>query len=247
MPSIFQIVFLIVIIFVFDKTEVQAQYQTSRYEFGVNVGTLVYQGDLTPGYAGEAKSLKPSLGMSVRRLLTRHLALSANLLVGKLAADESKYTDPQWRKDRSFNFTTRLTELSALAVWNFNKIREYYQPRFMPYVFAGAGLTLLHIRKDWSKVNTGVYGEVSQVQTGLAIDTLQSPHKVIAILPFGIGLKYRFTPQLFFNAAITYRLTTSDYIDGFKYAGNAAKRDSYYGISGGILYTFGSYKCPPVK
>jgi hypothetical protein len=247
MPSIFQMALFTGLILVFDETKIQAQFKTSRYEFGVNAGTLVYQGDLTPGNAGNYRSLKPALAFSVSRLLTQHFALSANLTLGKLTEDESRYDDPLWRQSRRFSFTTRITELSTLAVWNFTKADEYHQPRFIPYVFAGAGLTLLHTRKDWSKVNTAVYGESSQVQVGLAIDTLKSANSVIAVLPLGVGLKYRFTSQMFFNTSFTYRFTSSDYIDGFKYSGNATKKDGYYGMSLGILYTFGHYKCPPVK
>lgn len=247
MNSVFQLAFVTCLVLVFDESKIQAQFKTSRYEFGINAGTMVYQGDLAPHRAGDYTALKPFVGLSVSRLLGQYLAVSASLNFGKLTTDESRNSTPAWRQDRAFSFKTNVTELTTMLTWKLIKSTAYYQPRFTPYVFAGAGLAFLHTQKDWSKLNTTAYDAESQVQIGLASDIVQPAHRVIPVVPTGLGARYQFTRQMSFNAGINYRFTVSDYIDGFKYSGNADKNDSYFGISLGLQYSFGRYKCPPVK
>ena len=54
--------------------------------------------------------------------------------------------------------------------------------------------------------------------------------------------------HFYINAEGAYRLTTSDYIDGFKYAGNPKRNDHYYGLSIGLSYRFRANRndCPKV-
>jgi hypothetical protein len=56
------------------------------------------------------------------------------------------------------------------------------------------------------------------------------------------------TNRIFINAEATYRITASDYIDGFSFSGNPVKNDHYYGLTLGISYRFGwnGISCPKV-
>ena len=222
----------------------KAQFKTSQYEVGVNAGTLVYQGDLAKSYLGNYRSLKPALGLYVSKSLSPYFSVRANLAFGKIAANDSKYSTPAWWQLRSFNFSSPVTELSGTLV--FNPYGEN-SGRLAPYFFGGAGITFLNIKRDWSRYNQSVYDAKSEVGLGLAIDTLHSLPKILPVLPVGVGIRYALSPQLFLNAELLYRFTATDYLDGFKYAGNDKRRDNYYGLSLGISYRFGGYKCPPVK
>jgi hypothetical protein len=222
-----------------------AQFSTSKYEIGINAGTMVYQGDLARSWKGDYKSLKPAIGLYVSRTLDPYFAVRANLYVGKVAANDADYSTPEWKQLRAFKFNTLITELSSSIVFNFfgdNNADNFR--RLSPYIFAGAGVSFLSVKRDWSNLNRTAYDSKSDVQLGLAIDSANSTPKVIPVLPVGAGLRFIISSQLALNAEATYRFTTTDYLDGFKYAANPAKRDSYYGLSLGISYRLGGYKCP---
>jgi len=211
---------------------------------GINLGTLVYQGDLTGSLIGNYKPVRPALGLYVGRSLDPYFSVCANLTFGKISADEYKYDSSSWRKYRGFNFSTPVTELAASLV--FHPLGENSERKLSPYFFAGGGISFLSVKRDWSKLNKNVYDEKSRVQLGLGTDTLYQTPGIIGVLPVGGGLRYVLGPQLALQGEFTYRFTASDYIDGFKYSGNANKRDSYYGVSIGLSYRFGGYKCPSV-
>jgi opacity protein-like surface antigen len=199
---------------------------------------------LSRSFAGDYKSIRPAVALHVGKALDPYFSLRANLLVGKVAADESKYSTPAWKQFRSFKFNTSITELSATLV--FNPLGDNNR-RLSPYVFAGAGVSFLNVKRDWSNLNRTVYDSKSEVQLGLAIDTVRSMPKAVAVLPVGLGLRFALGSQFSLNTEATYRVTSSDYVDGFKYSGNPKNRDNYYGLSIGLSYRLGGYKCPPVS
>jgi opacity protein-like surface antigen len=230
---------------IFFVLKSQSQLQISGYEVGINAGTLVYQGDLSRSFIGNYKILKPAVGVNVSKNLDSYFALRLQLIMGKLKDDESMYASPEFKRFRNYSFSTPITELSASVV--FDLFGDKTGRRLSPYIFAGAGLTHVNIKRDWSRVNRTVYGEKSEVQLGLAIDSVKKMPKLIPILPVGVGLNYALNDQFSLRAEATYRLTATDYLDGFKYAANSKRRDSYYGVSIGVSYRFGGYKCPPIK
>lgn len=224
-----------------------AQFSTSKFEIGLNGGILAYQGDLSRSAAGDYKSLKPAVGVYVSKVLDPYFSLRANLLVGKVAADETKYTTPFWKQHRGFKFTSSVAELSSVIVFNpFGENTADNIRRLTPYVFAGLGLSLLNIKRDWSNLDKTFYDEKSSVQLGLGLDTVHSLPKLIPVLPVGAGLRFAISPQFSLNTEATYRFTATDYLDGFQYSGNPKNKDGYYGVSIGISYRLGGYKCPKV-
>ncbi len=222
-----------------------AQYKSSPWEVGLHFGTLIYQGDLSKSFAGDYSSLHPAIGLYASRSIDPYFAIRGNFTYGKISEDEAKFTTPVWKQFRAFNFSTTIKELTASLV--FSPFGDNNDRKISPYLFAGAGVAFVNVHRDWHRYDTSVYNTKSQVQQGLAIDTLHSPPRVIAILPVGAGLRYAIGSQWSLNAEATYRLTATDYLDGFKYAGNPTKRDGYYGFSLGVSYRFGGYKCPPAR
>jgi hypothetical protein len=225
-----------------------AQVSTSKYEIGLQLGTLLYQGDLSKSPFGEYKYLRPSLSIYASRMLDPYFTLRAGLLLGKVGSDENRYSSPEWKQYRAFKFTTSITELSSTIVFNpLGQTSTDYSRRVAPYVFAGLGMTFLNVKRDWSNLNRSFYDDKSDVQAGLAIDSVHSLPAVIPVIPLGAGLRFALNPQLSLNAEGSYRFTATDYLDGFRYSANPKKKDAYYGISVGLSYRFGGYKCPIVS
>ncbi|HEY2350436.1 MAG TPA: DUF6089 family protein [Puia sp.] len=224
-----------------------AQFTPSKWEVGINAGALVYQGDLSESPFGYTKSVNPSVEVWVSKSLDAYFSIRANLLQSSLGADESTYAAPEWRRHRNFTFNTSVTEVSAEFVWDLNG-KTYHEGmhRYSPYLFAGAGFAILHINRNWSRFDTTYFDSKSSTAQGLGMDTRHKTPTFLPVIPVGAGLRYMVTNRIFVNAEFTYRITSSDYIDGFSYSGNPERNDHYYGITLGLSYRFGwnAMSCP---
>ncbi|HQR94059.1 MAG: hypothetical protein B7Y15_14150 [Bacteroidetes bacterium 24-39-8] len=226
-----------------------SQGNTRPISIGLETGTLVYQGDLVPSMSGSFKNSKLLYGINVSKQFYPHFAIRASLLKGQVSADESVYQDPSWRQLRAFQFSTPITEFSTVIVFDFADQSLDQTKRLTPYLFAGIGCSFLKISRDWSRINLGVFDPKSSTILGLGIDTLKNTPKVLPVLPIGAGLRYAINERWSFNTELGFRLTMSDYIDGFSKAGNSSAKDVYYALKLGISYQFGNngIKCPPAK
>ncbi len=216
---------------------------------GLETGTLVYQGDLVPSIAGSFKNSQLLFGINVSKQFYPHFALKASLFKGQISADESVYQEPSWRQLRAFQFNASVTELATVVVFDFADQSLDQTQRLTPYLFAGIGMSYLKVNRDWSKMSLAAFDPKSSTIIGLGVDTLKNPPSILPVIPLGAGLRYAINERWSFNTEIGFRLTMSDYIDGFSKAGNSNAKDFYYALKLGINYQFGSrgIKCPPAK
>lgn len=225
-----------------------SQTAMSKYEFGLNGGVVVYQGDLTPERFGSYRTLKPVLGLSVSRALSPVLSARFTLTHGKLYGNEAKYANPAWRKQRAFNFTTPITELSGQVVWSF---LENKTPRLSPYIFTGAGLSFVKVRRDYSRMDPVVFAENRTVQDGLAADIAHPLPRLMPVIPIGAGVRYYLNDRLSITAETNYRFGFTDYLDGFSAAANPSRNDHYLTHSVGLVLAKGDKNkqlgCPVLK
>lgn len=230
---------------------VSAQTKDPRYEFGLNVGKMVYQGDLTPSPLGSFRSSKYSFGLTAARVLNRAFAIRASFLHGGLNGNDGMYSSPAYRKERAFNFTSSVNELTGQIVWSVPGV-SVFEKGFSAYIFAGAGAAHMSIRPDWSGFNAEFFGtEAATIRQGLAVDSAHGVPGIVPLLITGGGVKYFFTPSWAVNAEASYRVSNSDYMDGFSEAVNPELNDHYMNYSVGVIYRRGkrnsSMDCPTVR
>lgn len=228
----------------------QAQIVTGKNEIGIYTGTFVYQGDLAPSALGSFKTLKPQIGIYYNRILNPYFSVRINAAAGSLKGDESLYSYKPYRQRRNFKFDASVKELSVLMIWSaYGDNLQKDIARFSPYIFGGLGYASLNIRRDWSNLDINSIHANSPILTGLAADTVHSLPQGIPLVPLGIGVKYTISPRMALTAETMYRYAFTDYLDGFSYAANTARKDSYYSVSIGVVYNFGKnkMKCPPVR
>ena len=168
-----------------------------------------------------------------------------------MVGDDAQYSKPVYRQLRNFRFTTPVGELSALLVWNiFGNNGNVLGLRFSSYLFAGAGISLINVNRDFSRMNKDFFSEGSKEQLGLAADILQKPSRVLPVLPMGVGVEYYLSPKFSLTGETNFRYTFTDYIDGFSYAASQGRKDFYHSHAIGVLYRFGGSDkpcCPTVK
>lgn len=225
----------------------QAQPGRYQYEMGINAGTFLYQGDLVRSRYGSFKAVGPVLQVWVRKPFSPYLSWRANLTIGSLQADESKFSTPSWKQLRNFSFHTPVTELSGVISYNLygdNGKEDYHV--LTPYLMAGFGLSFLQVTRDWSRLDTTVFNNKTTTQIGLGIDTARRLPTVLPVIPLGAGVRWAITPRLSATAELLFRYTFTDYIDGFSYAADNRNRDNYYSLSLGLSWMLGGngIRCP---
>jgi Domain of unknown function (DUF6089) len=230
-------------------TQVKAQTKQPKYEVGAGVGAFIYQGDLAPGRFGSWKTIRPGLALHGSRLINKTMALRLQLAVASLHGDDAKYDNPAYRKQRNFNFRTSLIELSPQFVWSPLGWADAGK-KLSPYVFGGAALSLVRIRRDASAFNAVYFEAEPELISRLATDLSTRTPRLMPAVPVGAGMRYSISPTLVLNAEASYRFLFTDYLDGFSRAANPDRNDHYYSITLGLIYRFGrknSWDCPPVR
>jgi hypothetical protein len=235
---------LLVIFIIVSLIQSKAQFN-STYEVGINVGTFIYYGDLTPSSIGSWKTPGFVWGLTGLKHLTPTISVRLDMNFGKLRGDEAKYSSPEYRQYRAFAFNSRVTEAVLSAEWSpLGRDRK-----LSPYLFGGMGYASMKITRDYSRFNEAYFVGEPGLKELLAQDAASSP-KGIAIVPVGFGLKYALNNKFSLTAEASHRFTRSDYIDGFSHSGNPDKKDSYSKISLGLRYSIGNkdpYACPPMR
>lgn len=237
---------LLSLFFIINKSNAQFYKDMS---VGLNGGIYVYQGDLTPERFGSFKTIQPGFSFFVKKPINHFLAARVHMSFARLKGDESRYSKPEYRQQRNFSFTTPVAEFSGQLVWNILG-RNYEDHGIMPYIFSGAGVSLLNIKKDYSRMDPAVFGESSDVFTGLAVDNAVGTPRAVLAVPVGIGAEYPLSKRFSVNIETSYRFIFTDYLDGFSQSAGSKYNDHYHSTSAGIIYKLGTrdngIACPVV-
>lgn len=240
-----------IIVFISSISSAAAQLNLSKWQVGINGGIFVYQGDLTPSPIGSYRTLSSGFGLYISRVLSPSFILRTNVARGTIKGNDGAYLSPWWRKERNFRFSSTVTEFSELVVWNiFKNNGNQSDRRFSPYMYVGAGVSLLNIKRDYSNMNKSFFYSGSEVAAGLATDMATKPPSTILVLPAGLGVEYYVSPKISVTAETAFRYIFTDYLDGFSKAANPKRKDFYHSHTFGVVYKFGKkdpYRCPVAK
>jgi hypothetical protein len=240
---------IIIISLIFSGIKTNAQFYKDM-SVGLNGGAYVYQGDLTPERFGSFKTIQPGFSLFAKKPINHFLSVRIHISFARLKGDESRYSKPEYRQQRNFYFTSPVAEFSGQLVWNILG-RNYEDRGIMPYIFSGAGISLLSIKKDYSRMDPTVFGESSDIYAGLAIDNSRGTPRALLSVPVGVGAEYPLSDRFSVNLETSYRFIFSDYLDGFSQSASPKYQDHYHSTSAGIIYKFGTRDkgvgCPVVK
>lgn len=236
--------------FFLSLTAARAQ-ESPFFEFGLNLGRMVYQGDLTPSPLGSFRTSRTSFGITAAKVLPYAFSVRASFVHGGIAGNDGIYKTPEYRQQRNFRFSSPVNELTAHLVWSYPGVPRY-ERGFTPYVFVGGGLSLFNVRPDASSFNAEFFGsEAVDIQAGLDADAQHGAPGLMPIVMAGGGFKYFFHQSWGVNLEASYRTAFSDYLDGFSQSVNPELNDHYMNYSVGILYRRGkkgsSVDCPKVR
>lgn len=237
------------IAFLFPSIKSYSQFYKDM-SVGLNGGIYVYQGDLTPQALGSFRTIKPGFSLFAKKPINHFLAARLHISIASLKGDDSRYSKPEYRQQRNFYFTTPVKEFSGQLVWNIRGM-NYQDKGIQPYIFSGAGVSLIRTRKDYSRMDLSVFGDNADVMNGLAVDNAHGSPRAIFSVPVGVGAEYPISPRFSVNIETSYRFIFTDYLDGFSQSANPNLKDHYHSTSAGIIYKFGNkdkgVACPVVN
>lgn len=185
-------------------------------EFGVSVGAGHYFGDLTAGM--KLYNMKPKLagGVFFRKQFNNYVGVkvAANYAFLGYADKYTSYKENQVKKIRNLSFNTNIWELSISGDFNFFRFQPGFpEYRFTPYVSLGIGAftydpyAYLNGEKYYLRP-LGTEGQGSTAYPAL------KPYGSMAIcFPLGVGMKYGINEKINIFGEVTYRFTTTDFID----------------------------------
>jgi opacity protein-like surface antigen len=199
-----------------------------KIEVGAGLGGFNYKGDISPSF--KFRFFKPGGSLFFRYNPNQALSLRAEFAGGLVGAADQYSKDP-FQKARNLSFRTRITEVSAVAEYNFlDYVERRYALNWTPYVFGGIG---------YSKFKPDVVTDEYKKST--------------FVIPYGVGIKYQIKRP--WNIGLEYgtRKTFSDYIDNLGgdpknndklLQGDPSRKDTYYYIRLSVSYTFYRIVCP---
>lgn len=198
-----------------------AQGRRSYFTVGPSLGVSHYFGDLDDGIMF-FRFTKPVFGANVSYHFDphMHLRLSANHgWVGGM--DNGSRNDS--RVGRNLHFRSPVTEVSMHVCYDFigNYRRYKYRPFFTPYVFAGIGVYAYNPKAKFfdAAQNESVWLELQPLGTeGQFLPLLDQgyprPYALTQInIPFGAGIRYKFTYLIDIGFEIGLRKLFTDYLD----------------------------------
>ena len=216
--------FSLLILGCFGSICLLAQPQSTVYdgEIGITLGAAHYFGDINN--AARVNRPKPAIGLFYRKQVSDYIGIRLAGHYARLGYSD-KYSDNEFQQRRNLSFNTAIWELAVQGDFNFFRF-EPGNPQYMftPYITIGAGIfnydpyAYLNNQKYYLR-SLGTEGQ------GSAAFPDRQPYSNMAFcFPIGMGIKYNISPSLNFGFEVTYRYTSTDYLDDVSktYAGPAA-------------------------
>ncbi|MEP6747566.1 MAG: DUF6089 family protein [Bacteroidota bacterium] len=168
-----------------------------------------YQGDLQEKRFTTAQA-KGAVGVGVRYDLSNHFAVRANFSYASLGADD-KYNKQADLRARNLNFKTKIVENNLLLDYSFLNLNYH---KLSPYVFGGVAVFHFNPYTNDSLGNKTYLRPLSTEGEGLAAYPNRKEYNLTQFaIPFGAGVRWRFTDNITLSYEIGLRKTFTDYLD----------------------------------
>lgn len=191
-------------------------------ELGISFGGAHYFGDINNRSAIDKPS--PAVGVYFKKQFGQYIAVRVSGHYAKVGyADE--YSNVEFQQRRNLNFSSQIWEMAVQGDFNFFNFipgDPYY--KFTPYVTLGVGsmnydpYTFLEGKKYFLR-KLGTEGQ------GSALFPERKAYRNQAFcFPLGMGIKYNLGKNINLSFEVTYRFTSTDYLDDVSssYAGITA-------------------------
>lgn len=212
------------------------------HEFGVFAGIAYYIGELNRGGHFNPHFLHPAAGLIYRYNLNGRYSLKFAGIYGRISGDDAMSSNI-FEQERNLNFVSPLIEGSGEIEFNYFHFNPTDNKSYVtPYVFTGiAGFWYNPSDKDGNQISPG---DIEGVK----------PSRIQPSIPFGTGIKAKFSQRILLSLEWGLRKTFTDYIDDVStryinsnmQRGNSKNKDwySFAGLSLTIRTSKNPGTCP---
>ncbi|MFT7121399.1 MAG: outer membrane protein OmpA-like peptidoglycan-associated protein [Neolewinella sp.] len=202
------------------------------WEFGLQLGTSSIGGDLIENDIVFLNQPRLGAGVTLRRRLGNSFALRGHLMYGSLESDDAKSDDAE---QAARGFTSKTTVIEPGLIFEFEPFAGkrfeggQFKKSISPYIGLGVAYGI------WGDVENTFNGQSdANITADNAADTDESGGLVFPIVG---GLKYYISPKSSIGLDVSWRITSSDLIDGVAQAGNPSNDDTY--VFTGLTFSTG--------
>jgi hypothetical protein len=168
-----------------------------------------YQGDLQEKRFTTAQA-KRAVGVGLRYDLSNHFSVRTNLTYAAIGAND-KYNALSDLRARNLNFTTKITEGNVLLDYNILNLNYH---KLTPYVFGGVAVFHFNPYTNDSLGNKTYLRPLSTEGEGLAAYPNRKEYQLTQFaIPFGAGIRWKFTENIILSYEFGLRKTFTDYLD----------------------------------
>ncbi len=205
--------------------QTQAQMLESfvhKGEVGASIGLGSYFGDIN----NTASLARPkfSAGVFYRKQFNNYVGLKVAGSYSFLGYSDSYSKNPVQRL-RNLSFNTDVWELSVSGDFNFFKFYPGFEEyKYTPYVSLGIGVINYDPYAYLAGEKYFLRSLGTEGQGSAAYPNLKQYGAIAVVMPLGFGIKYNINHKFNVFGEITYRFTTTDYLDDVSglYAGTDA-------------------------
>lgn len=180
-------------------------------ELGVSLGVGHYFGDINPNSG--INRPKMAAGIFFRKQVSNYIGVRISGDYVMLGYSDVYSPNPV-QVTRNLSFNTNVWELSVAGDFNFFRFQPGFEGyEFTPYLGLGIGVFSYdpYAYLGGEKYYLRTLGTEGQ---GSSLYPDRLPYSPIAVsIPFTVGMKYALTPNMNLFGELTYRFTTTDYLD----------------------------------
>ena len=182
----------------------------ATHEFGLSTAGTTFTGDV--GAYGLAVPQRAAFGAYYRIQGHRHYAFRAVYQQGQLFADDAK-SGLSERINRNSHFRSPFWEASAQVEIDYvpQRLRSSKGQTTL-YLFGGAGIMGFNPQAQYHGVWTDLQPLGTEGQ-GTPLSNTATYARTAAILPVGMGVRYRLGDLLTVGAEAGWRISSTDYLD----------------------------------
>ncbi len=194
------------------------EFKLKNTQFGLNIGTCSYWGDLQSGNFTWRQS-KLAGGIAIHNSLHKNWATRMTFNYGRIGGDDAKSENLD-RVKRNLSFRSHIIELGLAIEYHIlftkdqaianKKPATYY--KLSPYVMGG--LSVFHFNPQANYLGTWYNLQPLHTEGQTLNFANAKPYKRTQLaLPFGLGLQYKHSNRLTVVAEVGFRKTFTDYLD----------------------------------
>lgn len=179
----------------------KAQLKT---QIGFQAGVSYYLGDLNETGHFKSNITHFAWGFVHRQPLSERFTWKNSFLIGKVSGND-QFSESEVNRNRNLSFQSSIYEGSTQFEFNFLPYHPFVLNHyFTPYIFGGLGFFQF---TPTTVLNGNEYNLREYETEG------HSYNKTQFVIPFGAGLKFKFSHRVMFAIEYGLRKTFTDYID----------------------------------